>query len=48
MIASIAMGLTGNQLLAGEESIEVYNEKSETINEIYKKVEGIIRKRQDE
>lgn len=26
MIASIAMGLTGNQLLAGEESIEVYNE----------------------
>lgn len=43
MIASIAMGLTGNQLLAGEESIEVYNEKSETINEIYKKVEGIIR-----
>ena len=48
MIASIAMGLTGNQLLAGEESIEVYNEKSETINEIYKKVEEIIRKRQDE
>lgn len=48
MIASIAMGLTGNQLLAGEESIEVYNEKSEAINEIYKKVEEIIRKRQDE
>lgn len=48
MIASIVMGLTGNQLLAGEEFIEVYNEKSETINEIYKKVEEIIRKRQDE